>query len=158
MASVRLHPIGLWEVASWILQLPAINLRNSISEHTEFDHNLLWKVSQSVWIYWQSPLEVSDGKIYLSYLKTVAFGTQLKSFNRMKFSFKCAAAHMKFNQMNSVREDEKVIFNRLKKSTKISPQKFSSGVNVIKLFSIQILEFLDFPKNGEISPKMEESG
>ena len=32
------------------------------------------------------------------------------------------------------------------------------GVNVIKLFSIQILEFLDFPKNGEISPKMEESG
>ena len=127
MASVRSHPIGPWEVASWILQLPAINLRNNISEHTKFDHNLLWKVSQSVWIYWLCPLKVFYGKIYLSYIKTVAFGTQLKSFNLMKFSFICAAAHMKFNQMNSVPEDEKVIFNRLKKSTKISPQKFSSG-------------------------------
>ena len=37
------------------------------------------------------------------------------------------------------------------------PLQVWSGVNVIKLFSIQILEFLDFPKNGEISPKMEES-
>ena len=127
MPSVRSHPICPWEVASWILLLPAINLRNSTSDHTEFDHNLLRKVSLSVWIYWLSPLKVSDGKIYLSYIKTVAFGTQLKSFNQMKFSFICVAAHMKFNQMNSVQEDEKVIFNRLKKSTKISPQKFSSG-------------------------------
>ena len=109
MPSVRSHPICPWEVASWILLLPAINLRNSTSEHTEFDHNLLRKVSVSVWIYWLSPLKVSDGKIYLSYIKNVAFGTQLKSFNQMKFSFICVAAHMKFNRMNSVREDEKVI-------------------------------------------------
>ena len=42
----------------------------------------------------------------------------------MKFSFECVAAHMKIKQMNLVREDDKVNFNRQKNSTKISLKKF----------------------------------
>jgi len=31
-------------------------------------------------------------------------------------------------------------------------------LSIIKLFTIQVLENIDFPQNGEISPKLEESG